>query len=175
MGFSAIPTSMLAVTLMLLIVVSAFTLTLGVYRLLRQGGEYVEAGAVKVEVEVRLTVDGVSERQINVTVRNRGSRTVFLNHEGRLRSVFILGYESTVGWVTCLIEDYELLSVRISGFNRSFNPAVHRHLNPGEEAVIRITLPDDMPGISVEGVAAVVFVTHHGVTAVGEGVRVEGS
>lgn len=74
-------------------------------------------------------------------------------------------------WCSYIIENYTVLDVKVIDTQVSFNPASHSYINPGEEARISFSLPEEAPTIP-EGVAVIiVFASHYGVTAQAEGVR----
>ncbi|MCD6369765.1 MAG: hypothetical protein J7L38_08240 [Thermoproteales archaeon] len=123
----------------------------------------------KLRVEISLEVNSVAGRSLNITVRNTGSEPIFLSNYSALRNDIIVAYFNST-WLSYLAE-YSVLSIRVAGAAVEFDPSTHNVINPGEEAFIQVYLPSSAPEIPVNSTVTVVFVSHYGVTARGEGVR----
>jgi len=129
---------------------------------------YASRMAEKLEVALTLNIASIdmSAGKMNLTLRNVGSKTVFLENNGVLRNDVIVAYNSsTVGWISQTV-NYTVLEVRIANADVAFNSSLHPYLSPGEEALIQITVD----GVESGSIVVVVFVSHYGVTAQAEGV-----
>ena len=130
--------------------------------------EYTAGEANKLEVMLELnivSIDAVSGT-VDFTLRNTGSKTIFLQDRGSIRNDVIVAYNtSSTRWTSQLVS-YEVLEVKITNTDVKFDSALHPYLNPGEEALIRITVSGIEPG----SIVVVTFVSHYGVTARAEGV-----
>jgi len=119
-----------------------------------------------------LTIDAVTAASCNVTVKNVGAKTIFLKSQnGFSWNTVMISYGNGSHWQSYPIEEYEVLAVRVSGTNSSFNPTSHSYINPGEEAHLAFSIPNEAPEIPEQAVVAVTFASHYGVTASGEAVR----
>ncbi|MBS7607013.1 MAG: hypothetical protein QW502_02410 [Candidatus Bathyarchaeia archaeon] len=127
-----------------------------------------ESGASAVKID--LTISSVEASKIRFYLRNSGSKPVFLREEGYNWNTIIVSYRN-VYLRTYIIEDYEVLEIRIAGTNHTINMDSFRSLNPSEEALIEVHLPSEAPEIPLNGTVIVVFASHYGVAAVGEAVR----
>jgi len=125
------------------------------------------AERVKLDIGLWLNISSLGDRAINVTVRNTGSRTIFLANGW---NDVIVAYNASGYWRPFL-SDFDIEQVRVAGSETAFSPLSHPYINPGEEAVITIQIPAEAPDIPHGSVVMVVFATHYGVSAVGEAVR----
>jgi len=129
-----------------------------------------EADRLKVSLELSIVSINGSDGTVNLTLRNTGSKTIFLpraglQNQGLIRNDVIVAYNtSTVTWTSQLV-DYEVLEVRVVNTGVVIDPESHPYLNPGEEALIRISVG----GLESGSMLVVVFVSHYGVTAQAEG------
>ncbi|RLG75527.1 MAG: hypothetical protein DRO12_05395 [Thermoprotei archaeon] len=129
-----------------------------------------EADRLEVALELNIASIDVSSGMVNLTLRNTGSKTIFLRNQGSIRNDVIVAYNaSAAAWVSQLV-DYQVLEVRIVNTDVTFDPLVHPYLNPGEEALIQIQVNSQVDGIETGSILVVVFVSHYGVTAKTEGV-----
>jgi archaellum component FlaF (FlaF/FlaG flagellin family) len=152
---------------------TSFTTALsqGVNELSTIAHEYVNRERDKIDVQLQLTVNNVTASSCTVTVKNTGSKTIFLRSQNGYKwNTLMVAYGTGSQWQSYPIEEYEILAVRISGTNATFNPAVHSYVNSGEEASLAFTIPAEAPEIPSGAVVAVTFASHYGVTAQGEGV-----
>jgi len=124
-----------------------------------------QAERARMEVSLTLNVTGVEERSLTATVRNVGSRAVFL--EPGWNDVIVY-YKAGDSWSSCLA-DFSA-RVRVIGSDTFFQ-STHTYINPGEEAVLDVWLPEGAPEIPNGTVVTVIFVSHYGVSAVGEGLK----
>jgi len=122
------------------------------------------------EVKIDLFLDEVNASKIRFYVRNSGSKQIFLMREDYNWNSIIVSYKN-IYWRSYLIEDYSILEIRVAGTNFLLDVNSHRSLNPGEEALIEAYLPQGAPEIPANSSVIVVFASHYGVSAVGEGVR----
>lgn len=124
----------------------------------------------KLDVRIELDVINVSASTVHFYVKNTGSETIFLKNGSFNWNSVIVAYNNSV-WHSYLIDDFAVLEIKVQGSNVSFNLSTHRFINPGEEAELGVTLPDGAPEIP-NGVVLIIFVSHYGVSAMEEGVRV---
>ena len=134
--------------------------------------DYISNQKDKINTQMQLTVDSVSAITCDVTIKNTGSKTIFLqNSDGYNWNTIILSYGSSSQWHSYAIENYTILEIKITGTNTTFNTAAHNFINPGEQVSIRLNLPDGAPEISNQDVVSVTFASYYGSTASSEGVR----
>jgi archaellum component FlaF (FlaF/FlaG flagellin family) len=173
MGFSVTLASAI-VLIGFLAIFASFNAALfqGVKELSHIAEDYVSREREKIDVNLQLTVDSVDAASCNVTVKNIGSQTVFLrSQDGFSWNTIMMSYGNGSNWQSYPIEDYEILDVKVSGTDSSFNPASHSYVNSGEEMHLMFNIPNGAPEIPVQGVVSVTFASHYGVTASGEAVR----
>jgi archaellum component FlaF (FlaF/FlaG flagellin family) len=173
MGFSVTLASAI-VLIGFLAIFASFNAALfqGVKELSHIAEDYVSREREKIDVNLQLTVDSVDAASCNVTVKNIGSKTVFLrSQDGFSWNTIMMSYGNGSNWQSYPIEDYEILDVKVSGTDSSFNPASHSYVNSGEEMHLMFNIPNGAPEIPVQGVVSVTFASHYGVTASGEAVR----
>jgi hypothetical protein len=124
---------------------------------------------IKLGVQLTLNITSIEARELNFSVRNTGSRDIFLRNESYVWNSVILNYNNTTSdWQTYLIENYTILSINVTGTDASFTITSHSCLKPGEEALIRVELPSGAPDIPVNSLVTVVFASHYGVSAAEE-------
>jgi hypothetical protein len=117
-------------------------------------------------------IDAVDSTSINVTVKNIGSKAVFLKSQNGFKwNTVMISYGISSQWRSYSIEDYKILNVAVTGTNTTFNPDAHSYVNPGEEVHLAFSVPSEAPEIPVGAVVSVTFASHYGVTASGETVR----
>jgi archaellum component FlaF (FlaF/FlaG flagellin family) len=134
--------------------------------------DYVNRERETIDVNLQLTVDDVNATSCNATVKNTGSKTIFLkSQDGFNWNTIMLSYGNSSQWQSYSIEEYCVLDIRVSGTNSSFNPASHSYVNSGEEVHLTFSVPSGAPEISLQSVVSVTFASHYGVTASGEAVR----
>jgi len=103
----------------------------------------------------------VAGGKLNFTIKNTGSKEIFLKNQGSLRNDVIIAYNTADGAWRSQVVEYEVLEVRITGTEKVFDPASHLYLAPGEEVVIGVEVGYLEPG----SVLIIVFASHYGVTA----------
>lgn len=175
MGFSVTLASAI-ILIALLALSSSFLIT--IFQSLKEvsyaAKEYLNNEREKLDVALRITVDSVNATSCNITVQNIGSKTIFLKEQGNLNwNTIILSYGNGSFWLSYSIEDYEVLEIRVSNTSYTFNQDTHCFINSGEEATIAFSIPEGAPEIPLNGLVSVVFVTHYGVEAKDEGVRMQ--
>lgn len=144
----------------------------GLKEISQAANDYLSREREKLDVKLELNVDSVNATSCNITVKNTGSKTVFLQSQNGFRwNTIAFSYGNDSLWRSYLIEEYEVLEVKVSGTNNSFNPDNHSFINPGEEAKISFDIPEEAPDIPLQGIVSVAFATHYGVTANSRGVR----
>ena len=119
---------------------------------------------VKLSVQLSLTITSVESRSLNFSVQNTGSLAVFLRNETFAWNSVIITYNNT-DWQTYLIDNYTVLAITPIGTNESFDVASHQSINPGEQALIQVSLPSSAPDIQIGSVVDVVFASNYGVVA----------
>jgi archaellum component FlaF (FlaF/FlaG flagellin family) len=173
MGFSVTLASAIVLIGFLAIFASFMTaLFQGIQELSYVADDYVSREREKIDVNLQLTVDDVDAASCNATVKNIGSKTIFLKSQnGFSWNTIMMSYGNGSQWQSYPIEEYEILDIKVSGTNSSFNPTSHSYVNPGEEMHLAFSIPSGAPEISVQSVVSVTFASHYGVTASGEAVR----
>jgi archaellum component FlaF (FlaF/FlaG flagellin family) len=173
MGFSVTIASAI-VLIGFLAIFASFNAALfqGVKELSHIAEDYVSREREKIDVNLQLTVDAVDATSCNVTVKNIGSKTIFLKSQnGFSWNTLMVSYGNGSNWQSYPIEDYEILDIKVTGTNSGFNPANHSFVNSGEEARLTFSIPNGAPEIPEQAVVSVTFASHYGVTASGEAVR----
>ncbi|MCS7120357.1 MAG: hypothetical protein RMJ07_01635 [Nitrososphaerota archaeon] len=122
-------------------------------------------------VDIKLNITSLEARRISFYVKNRGSKPIFfMGQQDYKWNTVIISYDSD-GLRSYVIEDYVISEVRVEGTNVTFNVHGHQYINPGEEALIEVYLPQLAPDIPQNAVVLVIFISHYGSTAMKEGVR----
>lgn len=121
-------------------------------------------------VRIELLIEGIEASKISFYVRNTGSRSIFLMKEGYNWNSIVVSYRN-VYWRSYILEEYSIVEIRVAGTNHTFNLDPHRSLDPNEEALIEAYLPAGAPEIPINGTVIIIFASHYGAVAVGEGVR----
>jgi archaellum component FlaF (FlaF/FlaG flagellin family) len=173
MGFSVTLASAI-VLIGLLAIYASFTTALfqGIKELAYVAEDYVSRERDRIDVNLQLTVDAVDAASCSATVKNIGSKTVFLKSQnGFSWNTVMISYGNGSYWQSYPIEEYEILEIKVSGTNSSFNAATHSYVNSGEEMRLAFTIPSGAPEIPAQAVVSVAFASHYGVTASGEAVR----
>jgi archaellum component FlaF (FlaF/FlaG flagellin family) len=172
MGFSVTLASAI-VLIGFIAIFASFTTALsqGVNELSTIAHEYVNRERDRIDVQLQLTVDAVTASSCSVTVKNTGSKVVFLKSQNGFKwNTLMVAYGTGSQWQSYPIEEYEILAVRVSGTNSTFNPETHSYVNSGEEVRLVFNIPSGAPEIPSGSVVSVTFASHYGVTASGEGV-----
>ncbi|MEM3731038.1 MAG: hypothetical protein QW667_07880 [Candidatus Bathyarchaeia archaeon] len=175
MGFSVTISSSI-ILIVLFALSSSFLITIfqGLKEISYATEKYLSCQSGKLGVALHLTIDFINATSCIVTVKNTGSKVIFLKkQEGFSWNTIILSYGNDSFWFSYPIENYEILEIKVSETNYTFSPEDHSFLNSGEEAKIYFNIPENAPEIPLNGLVSVVFVSHYGVDAKGEGVRTE--
>jgi len=173
MGFSVT----IASCIVLIGIIAAFTsVSVAVFQgwrdLYAVSKEYIDREKSRLDVELELKVEAVNATSCNITIKNTGSKTIFLRDQNGFQwNTIVLSYGNNSYWISYMIEEYEVVTIKVSNTNYSFDPAIHEYINPGEEALISFHIPAGAPEIPLHAVVSVAFVTHYGVTAESRGVR----
>lgn len=173
MGFSVT----IASSVILIGLLAAFTsVSVAVFQGLKELSyatkEYFNRERERLDVQLQLKVEAVNATSFNITVKNTGCKTIFLRSQNGFQwNTILLSYENNSHWHSYMIEQYEVLEVKVSNTSCSFNSSSHNFINPGEEALISFNIPAGAPEIPIQGVVSVAFATHYGVTSKAEGVR----
>jgi len=173
MGFSVTLASAI-VLIGFLALFASFTTALfqGIKELSYVADNYVSRERERIDVNLQLTVDSVDATSCTATVKNTGSKTVFLKSQnGFSWNTIMMSYGNGSQWQSYPIAAYAILDVKVSGTNSSFNLASHSYVNSGEEVRLEFSIPPGAPEIPVQSVVSVTFASHYGVTASGEAVR----
>jgi len=167
MGFSVTIASSVILIGMIAIFTSVSVATFyGLKEITYAINDYLSREREKRDVRVELNVTSVNATSCDIIVKNTGRRTVFLQSQNGFQwNTIVFSYGNESYWRSYPIEQYQVLEVRVSGTNSSFNPDDHSFINPGEEAEISFSIPERAPEIPLGGVVSVTFVTHYGVTA----------
>ena len=133
--------------------------------------EYISNQKDKINAQMQLTVDSVSTTTSDITIKNTGSKTIFLqSSDGYNWNTIILSYGSGSEWHSYTFESYTITEIKVIGTNTTFNITTHDFINPGEQVSISLTLPGGAPEISGTDIVSVTFASHYGTTASSEGV-----
>ncbi len=133
--------------------------------------DYINNQRDKINTQMQLSVDSVAAGQCQITVKNTGSKTIFLENSGGFNwNSVILAYGRNSEWHSYTIEMYTVEQIKITGTNTTLNVVTHNFLNPGEEATLSVSLPAGAPAISSQNVVAATFASYYGTTASSEGV-----
>jgi archaellum component FlaF (FlaF/FlaG flagellin family) len=173
MGFSVtIASSIIFIGIMVAFVSASTTIFYGFSEIHSAASDYIEQEKERLEVRVDLEVNTIDDRSVNITVENIGSKTIFLKSQNGFQwNTVVVSYANNSQWRSYNIEDYTISEISASGTNTTFDTTSHSFVNPGEEAIILFTVPEDAPNIPSDGVVVVVFVTHYGTVALKEAVR----
>lgn len=176
MGFSVTITSSIILIVMFAL---ASTLLITIFQGFREvsyaAGEHLRLERERSEVALQLSVNSANTTSCVFTVKNVGSRVIFLERQnGFSWNTIILSYSDGSTWHSYPIENYQVLEVKVSNTSYTFDPASHPYINPGEEATIFLKIPQGSPRIPDGGLISVVFVTHYGVAVYAEALA-EGS
>lgn len=173
MGFSVT----IASSIVLIGLLAAFTsvsvaLFQGLNELSYATKEYLNRERERLDVKLQLEVEGVNATSCNITVRNTGCKTIFLQSQNGFQwNTIVISYGNNSYWWSYNVEEYEILEIKVSETSYYFDCSSHNFINPGEEARILFSIPAEAPEIPIQGVVSVVFATHYGVAASGEVVR----
>ena len=113
----------------------------------------------------------VSNDTIEMLVKNLGPRAIHVIKYGYSWCSLIISYNSTLGWVTYLIDDYTVSNITVLGTNVTYSPSEHDFINPGEGAWIIARAPEGAPEIMGGSPVVVVFSTRFGEVATYEVVK----
>lgn len=150
---------------------SAFSTTFftNMQELTSSANDYVYNQKDKIDTQMQLTIDSVGATGCSVTIKNIGTKTIFLqNSDGYNWNTIILSYGDNDQWNSYTIENYSVSEIKVIATNASFNPTTHKYMNPGEQATISVSIPGGAPSIVSQDVVSVTFASHYGVTAASE-------
>jgi archaellum component FlaF (FlaF/FlaG flagellin family) len=172
MGFSVtIASFIVLIGFLALFTPLANTFFMGFKELSYAANDYNSRETAQNNVRLRLIVDAVNATSCNATVENIGSKTIFFkSSDGFNWNTIILSYGNSSQWQSYMIEEYEILEVKVSGTNTTFNPSTHCFVNSGEEVRVSVSIPSGAPEISAQAVVSVTFASYYGATASGEAV-----
>ncbi len=173
LSFSTAFSSMIiASSLFILLTFSSLIVFVSVFEVSDLFKRHVDSFRCKNNVFVSIEILNISDRNVLFTVENNGSEVVFLYRSNySWCSVIISYYDLNGSWHSLLIDDYEVLWIRPIGSRLYFNYVDHPYINPGEEALVNVSIPVSYPTIPPGGIVIVSFATHHGYSALREGVR----
>jgi archaellum component FlaF (FlaF/FlaG flagellin family) len=173
MGFSVTITS----CIVLIGLIAAFTsVSVAVFQGLKDiyaiTKDYLDREKSRLDVGLVLKIEAINPTSCDITVKNTGSKTIFLKDQNGFQwNTIVLSYENNANWLSYTIEEYEVITIKVSNTSYSFDLASHKCINPGEEALISFQIPDGAPEIPLDAVVSIAFATHYGVTAEARGVR----
>lgn len=173
MGFSVTITSSILL-IVFLAISSSFLATIfqGIKEISCTTEEYLRSEREKFDVALQLTVDSVNATTCNITVKNTGSKAIFLQRQSNFTwTTIILSYGNSSYWLSYPIEESEVLEVKVSGTDHVFPVESHIFIEAGEEAKISFHIPEKVPEIPLNSVVSVIVATHYGVIAKAEAVR----
>lgn len=173
MGFSVTLASII-VFIGFLVIFSSFTAALfqGTKELYYTAEAYVNREKEKIDVRLQLSIEAVNATSCIATVKNVGSKTIFLKEQNGFNwNTIIVSYGNSSSWYSYPIEKYEILDIKVSGTKITFSPNNHNYLNFGEEAHLSFSIPSGAPEIPAQAIVTVTFASHYGATASGEAVR----
>jgi len=128
----------------------------------------------RVSDDLKVAVTDFNMTTCNLTIVNVGSKTIFFQSQNGFEwNTIFLSYANDSAWRSYVIEQYNLLEIKVSAANCTFTPDHHGFINPEEEALVSFAVPTDAPEIPQQGVVSVAFATHYGFTAKTEAVRQE--
>jgi archaellum component FlaF (FlaF/FlaG flagellin family) len=173
MGFSVtIASSIVLIGLLAMFTSVSVAMFQGLRDLSNATSEYLDRERERLDVGVELKVEGINATSCNITVKNTGRKTIFLRDQNGFQwNTIVLSYENNSHWLSYIIEEYEVITIKVSETNSSFDPANHKFISPGEEALIYFRIPYGAPEIPLQAVVSITFATHYGVTAEERGVR----
>ncbi|MEM2342248.1 MAG: hypothetical protein QXX94_07175 [Candidatus Bathyarchaeia archaeon] len=170
MGFSVtIASAIILIGLIVFTSVTAATMISTINTLVQ-----LKSLALKVDplnnVKIDLVISEIEPLKVRFYIRNSGSKPIFIKLGDYNWNSVIISYRN-VYWRSYLIENYSILEIRVVGTNYTLDMSMHGSLNPCEEALIEAYLPQGAPEIPLNSSVIVVFASHYGVSAIGEGVR----
>jgi archaellum component FlaF (FlaF/FlaG flagellin family) len=173
MGFSVtIASSIVLIGLLVIFTSVSVALFQGLSEISTVAGEYLNREREMLNVKLEVEVNGVNADSCNITLKNKGGKTIFLREQNGFQwNTIVFSYMNNSHWLSYTIEKYTVLAVKVSGTNASFDVSSHKFINPGEEALIHFEIPDGAPEIPLQAVVSVAFATHYGVAAEDRGVR----
>jgi archaellum component FlaF (FlaF/FlaG flagellin family) len=173
MGFSVtIAASIVLIGIIATLASISTTLIYSFGQLNKASSDYLEQEQERLDVHLDLEVNSVNATSCNVTIKNLGSKTIFLTSQNGFQwNSMIISYDASSSWHSYLIENYKILEVKVSNTTITFNAATHSFINSGEEALVSFSIPQGAPDIPSSGVVNVVFVTHYGTSVTKEAVR----
>jgi len=130
-----------------------------------------ESARLAPDVQIDLEVISIDNSTIHFYVKNMGSKTIFLRNQTFNWNSIVIAYNNS-SWHSYLIENYFVSEIKVQNSTVSFNLLTHKFINPGEEARIDVSLPYGAPEIPLNEPILIVFISHYGVSASWEGVRV---
>lgn len=107
----------------------------------------------------------VSNGTIILFIKNFGPETIFLVDQGYRWCSLIISYNSTKGWITYLIEDYDVAGKIILSSNSAYGSSQCGSINPGEGAWITAKMPDGAPEVIGGSPITIIFSTGLGETS----------
>ncbi|MBS7640636.1 MAG: hypothetical protein QXJ19_03275 [Candidatus Bathyarchaeia archaeon] len=115
----------------------------------------------RIEISNATVVNGV----ITLLIKNFGPETVLLVDQGYKWCSLAITYNSVRGWITFLLDEYEVASIIMLNSNVSRSYSGRISINPGEGAYITARLPDEAPKMIAGSPIIIVFSTRFGDTS----------
>jgi len=133
--------------------------------------DYVDQQKDKINAQTQLTVDSVSSTTCSATIKNTGSKIIFLQDTNGFNwNTIILSYGDNNQWNSYTIESFTVQEIRVTGTNTTFNTTTHNFINPGEQVTITINIPNGAPEIASQDIVSVTFASYYGTTSASESV-----
>jgi archaellum component FlaF (FlaF/FlaG flagellin family) len=133
--------------------------------------DYVDQQKDKINAQTQLTVDSVSSTTCSATIKNTGSKIIFLQDTNGFNwNTIILSYGDNNQWNSYTIESFTVQEIRVTGTNTTFNTTTNNFINPGEQVTITINIPNGAPEIASQDIVSVTFASYYGTTSASESV-----
>lgn len=154
----------------LVFISSAFGLLINTMHLLVEIASHVNYGD-KVYTRIEISNITVSNVSVKMLVKNLGPEVIHIIKYGYSWCSLIISYNSSLGWVTYLIDDYTINNITVLNTNVTYSPSEHSFINPGEGAWITARLPKGAPEIIDGSPVMIVFSTRFGEVAMYEVIK----
>lgn len=119
----------------------------------------------RVYTRIEIANATILNNTITLLVKNMGPETIFLVDQGYKWCSLTVSYNSALGWVTYLLDNYNVINITILGSNVAYDGFSREFINPGEGAWITANLPEKAPEIMNGSPIMIVFSSGFGETA----------
>lgn len=124
-----------------------------------------------VRTRIEISDVTVSNDSIVMLIKNLGPGVIHLVNYGYSWCSIVISYNSSLGWVTYLIDNYVVNNITVLNTDVSYSLPEHSFINPGEGAWITARIPEGAPEIMSNSPVVIVFSTRFGEVAMYEVVR----